>query len=531
MKENSIEDIQNTSKLFFEEYKKNNNLLSLKSALDMDNTNSLYIFEYLSYLKQANQQKFLEELKKYKFFLDKDSCDKLGIQYINHKEDIINLINLLQSIDCDVLDMAPLQNSLKINIQKYYPKEDKEIIDQKSEKRINNLPINNLENDIVLYLSIKIVLGRHLYSFVDFKFSEDINTKKSEILQFKIAISYLKIYSEILKYHIMNNNRLLLFNLVNILDLDDYYFGESNILCRLNYFLKDLKLDEDKIKNLAGNLYSNLLNCSKNNYDIANIDLNEYKELFLETLENILKSNCIQQLVQRLKDHHKDTNNVITSGNNYTNYINYIKNNIIFFPFFNKKNFGLTITLNGKVIINDEFRSIQLRPEQENLYNFCVWIVTGIHEVIGHFLKDYFYYLTKFVISENSDESSNGNGEGGNFVEELLFPNISQFYYGDIFYILDINNWNKNLDDFTSYFTSAERNKIIQEGFKPEDISNFSKELNELLSKFHIEKLLLFSNVAKVKISLKKIDSQVVLDLSERICVTKMKKEKKNLFH
>ena len=46
----------------------------------------------------------------------------------------------------------------------------------------------------------------------------------------------------------MNNNKLLLFNLVNILDLDDFSFGENHIKSRLHFFLKDLKVDDNRIK-------------------------------------------------------------------------------------------------------------------------------------------------------------------------------------------------------------------------------------------------------------------------------------------
>ena len=117
MKAKTIEDAQNIAKNYFEEYKKKHNYSSLESALDMDNTSLSYIFEYLSYLKQNNISKFSDELKKYKFFLDEDSCDKLGTQYINHKDDILNLINALQNIDCDKLDITQLQNALKDILQ------------------------------------------------------------------------------------------------------------------------------------------------------------------------------------------------------------------------------------------------------------------------------------------------------------------------------------------------------------------------------------------------------------------------------
>ena len=387
--------------------------------------------------------------------------------------------------------------------------------------------MHNLENDIVFYLTMKIVFGRHLHTLADFHFDDkDDEKKESEIKYFKNSLSYLKIISEILKYNLSKNEKMLAFNLINILDLVDYYSGDEQSLARLNYFLSDMKLDNEQTKKMAGDLYSGLIAYNQSYNSIIKNFMNDYKILFFETLENILKSKCIRQLVGKLKSHHKDNDNIISNDKNYNNYLRYIKKNIIFFPFFNKNAFGLTITLNGKLIINDEFRNIQLRNEQVNLYNFCVWIVTGIHEAIGHFLKDYFYYLTRFVISEDSDDNSSGKAEDGDFVESILFPNTG-FYYCDVFYILDINNWNKNLNEFTSYFTSEKRNQIIENGFKSKDLSNFSKEFNELLSKFNIEKICLIGHPAKAKISLKKVDSQVVLDFSERICATKLKKNKK----
>ena len=166
----------------------------------------------------------------------------------------------------------------------------------------------------------------------------------------------------------------------------------------------------------------------------------------------------------------------------------------------------------------------------EQLYNFFIWIVTGIHEAIGHFLKDYFSYLNKFVISEesaSSDESSNGNVEGGDLVEELLFVNVKQLYSGDIFYILDKNNWNKSLSEFTSYFNSEERKKIIEKGYTKEDILKLSKELIDLLAKFQFKKSALLNFKTNIHISLKRVNVQPIIDFSERICVTSMKRKKK----
>ena len=537
MKANSIEDAKKNSKILLEKYKENQNYSDLESAFNLDNTNPTIIFEYLYYWKQNNAKKFQDELKKYKFFLDKDSCDKLEIKYINHQEDIINIINSFQNIDNDNLDMTSIKENSNNILHKYYPKEDKEIFAQKNEKRINNLPLDNLENDIIFYLTIKVILGAHLHLLSDFKINEEDDLKKqSNISHFQNAFYYLKLFSEILKYYISKNERILVFKLTSILNLGDYYNVYAESLSRLNFFLNDMKLDNNIIQKLAGNLYSDLNLCSVNNNDIIKrqIFLEEYKELFFEFLENILKSNCIKQLINQLMEKNKDKNSFIFSDNNYINYINYIINNILFLQFFNENNFGLTITLNGKIIINDEYRSIKAPFEQTNLYNFSTWIITGILEIIGHFLKNYLFYITKFVISEesgSSDENKSGNIENGDLVEELLFNKVEQFYLGDILYILDINNWNKNLNEFASYFNSVERKKIINEGLKKEDLLNYNKELIELLSKFHIEKFDLLMFKTNTHISLKRIDSPPFIDLSERKCVTAIKRKKKGKFH
>ena len=78
----------------------------------MDNTNSLIIFEYLHYLQQNDQKKFLVELKKYRFILEEDSCNKLEIEYINPKEDIINLIDLFQNNITEDLDIISVKKKI-----------------------------------------------------------------------------------------------------------------------------------------------------------------------------------------------------------------------------------------------------------------------------------------------------------------------------------------------------------------------------------------------------------------------------------
>ena len=110
-------------------------------------------------------------------------------------------------------------------------------------------------------------------------------------------------------------------------------------------------------------------------------------------------------------------------------------------------------------------------------------IITSLHETIGHFLKDYYYYSTKFFISDESPIIDGEKEEGGYLVEDCLFNGIN---ISDVIYILDISNWNKNLDDFNKFFNSDLRKNMIKN--KKLDLKSFiiSKECLKLLLKFNI---------------------------------------------
>jgi len=215
MKSKSIFEIKEEAKSFLEKYIKAKNFSDLKEALYLDNTNSVILFEYLNYLKKNDENLFNQEIKKYKFFLDKESCSKLGITYIDHKKDLLLLIKLM--IDVDTIKTFDL-HLVKEALEECYPKEDKEILETKNGKRINNLPLNNLDDDIFFYLSIKVQLAKHLYFLVNF----EIN-KKFDIDHLHLGISYIKIYCLIIQYYLQKNDRITIYCLLNLFNLKDYF--------------------------------------------------------------------------------------------------------------------------------------------------------------------------------------------------------------------------------------------------------------------------------------------------------------------
>ena len=114
-------------------------------------------------------------------------------------------------------------------------------------------------------------------------------------------------------------------------------------------------------------------------------------------------------------------------------------------------------------------------------------IITAIHEIFGNFLKNYYYYLTKFYISDVFPIKDGKNEEDGYLVEDLLFNGIEKIYITDVIYILDILNWDKTLENFKKFFTSKSRKNIIKKGIALNSF-DISIECEKLLSNFNIDK-------------------------------------------
>ena len=534
-KSNTVSDAQENAKYYLKEFIKKKDYSDLINALNLDNTNPLIIFEYLNYLKKNDKISFNKEVKRYKFYLDDKSCSKLGIPYIDHKKDLFALIDSIQKVDTnDTFELQCVKEALK----KYYPKEDKKIMEAKNKKRVNNLPLNNLNDDIFFYLSIKVEFGRHLYFLINYNVEEDFEAK-----YLHKGISYIKIYSYIIQRYLEKDERDVVFSLIQILDLFDYFTKYAEPFERLYYLITQAQIDFKIVENNAKELYKKIID----NKHLKKVGDNKFNDLYFQMIEGIMKSNCIKQLVNELNIHNKDTTNLISIDEYY---IKYIKNNLLFFPFFNGNNYGLTITLNGKILINNVYKEVDcISNEEKNLYNFCIWIITGLHEIIGHFLKDYYYYMTNFQISEESpkklgtspnvigkeeeeeeeeeEEDSDDREEQGQLVEELLFKSISNIYLTDILYILNLNNWEKSLIEFSQYFVSDNRKNIISsEEFYSKNNFDSNKQILDILSLFGISQNDLKESKTNVSIRCKRVKSQPFIDMSNKKCVVHMNRKK-----
>ena len=340
MKADSIITAKKEAKSYLDKYRISKNFSDLETAMHFDNTNQDIIFQYLSNLKSNNLEKYKIEVEKYKFFLEEKFCKELEITYIDHKKDLLYLVDSFRMVDSkNILDFQPVKNAL----EKCYSRKDKQLLGSKSKERINNLPLFDIWNDVILYLTLKIEFGDLLYLLVDYRFNDDegdnkddkknnnnecnqnvmnkdeenqnvlieekdknsvnkdnengsnkkkdnivnehkdnqivvnqgkvneamnmqnINDKKenneneeledeeiedeeSQDAKIKIIVdvktqkkyltnfaTFLKIYSEIIKYYLEKNEKILLFNLVNTLDQSTFYEYDTDSLERVKY--------------------------------------------------------------------------------------------------------------------------------------------------------------------------------------------------------------------------------------------------------------------------------------------------------
>ena len=124
-------------------------------------------------------------------------------------------------------------------------------MEAKNKKRVNNLPLNNLNDDIFYYLSIKVEFGRHLYFLINYNVEEDFEAK-----YLHKGISYIKIYSYIIQRYLEKDERDVVFSLIQILDLFDYFTKYAEPFERLYYLITQAQIDFKIVENNAKELYS-----------------------------------------------------------------------------------------------------------------------------------------------------------------------------------------------------------------------------------------------------------------------------------
>ena len=187
----------------------------LQKAMDIDNTNSETIYYYLNDLKNDTIS-YNKYLSLYRPFINKEFCNKLRIDYMDHKNDVQNVLNSIKEIDITNLDTSSLKSALKKNIPRKFLKN----FNINGKIKVNNIPLD-LNNEDMFYLSIKLILGERLYPIVDTKIEENDEFKIAKIDIQRECLSYIKVLNEIFIYYLDKEEKETVYKLLTIIDFNE----------------------------------------------------------------------------------------------------------------------------------------------------------------------------------------------------------------------------------------------------------------------------------------------------------------------
>lgn len=420
-------------KKVLEKYTKNkpfttSNKALLKQLISEDNTNPDIILEYLNILKNNKDPEYEEELKKYSFLFDANTLSNLDPmfkqeKFRNYFDEKTNLINFLNSVikgdyenymDVDlIISETDYRNTIQEDIKSPFINEyDKEIF--------INCPIQISDNNLFFhYLRVKF-----------FQFLQNVFP----------LMSMFKYYCKILldKINTMtkkNNPKVKYKLLLEILCMSTIYgfhsVDKENVLFYYSH---------EKIQNEY--------------YYYPIIFFNRVKNILFDYYPMIGKSKCLKSALIKYKDiinYNSEKHPELDTENS----INCLLKNIIFIPFFSSNNWGLTIPEFNLSFINIDVFYIQdgyNYPDYIFLFYFVKYIISFIHESLGHNLKIFESFNNNLETPFNTLRNIEGN-EGGYILEKLLFGNnIEYLNIEHVSFILNENNWSLDQETFFKQF-------------------------------------------------------------------------------
>ena len=326
-----------------------------------------------------------------------------------------------------------------------------------------------IEEDLLLFGDYLFFLSNYEFSDSGENYQEIWNCTFEDIsIEKKIELVELKNKSTRNTFRI-ENNTLYIKNKIN-------QYSISNIN---NYCFQPL------IRHLV-NLYKQINFLELNKF----LKIDKYmKELYIKKIWNVWEKFIIRIFTSKISQSlfEKVFNNIDSSKKldpyNFINgkEIKLIINNIRYFIFhtdfhglLTEGNLALYFNGDSYLVENDELLS-KIFYLTENVKN-------NIHEIIGHMNIRFQYYLSKDKRYSSPKpekpskfaEQRNGK-EAGEFVEELLFGAMEdEIELTQMLYILDIKNYDKEIDDFRKEYISYKDTKIYP--ISP-DFKDFLKQL------------------------------------------------------
>ena len=462
--ESNYEKRRRNSLTEYEKYEKINlDEGKIKNLISNNNTNEKAIFDYLNILKKNKNPNFQQELKKYAYLLHIEQLKILDDKfkdkkYFNYKDEKSNLLNFLRKvINGDFEDYNSV--SLIISHIDYRDSIQNEIVSPFiggfNKSIYINIPIPFCDTNLLFhYLRVK------FFQYLENAFG-NIQDDFKEFCQ----ILYSKIKSLDQIAHNSKQNLLFeIFCMVCIFGLHDNNIDTSQII---KFYDNNHKINERYYHSIL------FFSCIKN--------------ILYEYFIMIANSFCLETALIQYKE--KINKNAIKPAElNIKKAIGILLKKTFFLPFFSEENWGLTIPAFNISFINidiDSFKNGNSYPDVSFLFYFTKYIISFLHEPIGHNFKIYESFEEKLETPFESPRSNDEMPQEGGFLMEILLINsIENLNIEHILYLLNENNWKLNHSIFLQNF------KSIKEPVLKNCLSHIkkSKMMNKLFSIFSINK-------------------------------------------
>ena len=441
-------------------YKKTNNFKDIENAFRLDNTNSDICYNFLLSLKESNKNEYQIIYPYVKFFIHQEQIKEL------EKDDPFALKKAKEYFN-DILNGKINESEVPKLYNPYYlqfTKKEKNqyfFIDHFSDPAVHVCTLYDISPTFPLLSSNE----EHIY-----------NHYLGELMLLNYSTKDPEFLSDI--FNVINSIRDIIspFQLCRLLTtfLSTKNYSDSIACCK--NLLEEYSINSVSLK-FCGNEDDEINLIVKRNIKF-NKYIKEISKLQWRILKPILQSKCISSLLSFL---FKKT---ITMDESV---LTYIKESIQYQGLFNTKLFGYTNGAFLKIYINTMQRNINEVNCLKNLnllFHFGSWIVTAIHEIVGHFCRRFFFYNSnKNYGNTFTPREQSIYDDGGNFIEYLLFKSQKSLQLSHIIYLLDIKNWNVDYSDFAKTFSSInnESETLVKSFLKKEYYSNNKGIIKQIL--------------------------------------------------
>ena len=411
----------------------------LKKIIQKNNTNPCVIFDYLILLKNSKDATFEEELKKYGFLLDINQLKKIHEKfnqlqvfkgYYDEKKNFLNFLQKVingkysQYYDIGlIISHIDFRNTIQEIINSPF-------INSFNKDHYINIPISITDNNLFFhYLRVK------FFQFLQYAFG---NSKK------KFEKYCKMLYDKIIKMTEEKNTQMKSKLLLEILCMVVIYGFHSNELYKCDHLI---------------DYYNNSLKNGEDNYYYPMIFFSRIKNILFDYFRMISNSNTVKTSLEEYKKiiNYKAQKEAILD---IKQSIDYLLRNTVFVPFFSNENWGFTIPAFNLSFVNIDIFEFQEKdnyyPDYAFLFCFVKYLITMIHEPIGHNLKIYESFNSNLETPFDTPRIKKYNKEifykGGFLMEMILLNSVEYLNIEHVLFLLNEKMWELDHETFLQKF-------------------------------------------------------------------------------